>query len=67
MRLVKYKQLAGSFYPYQINNIIIQGGESTQDEMCVSFLMYYPAIDLGACSSQTTFNSFLSFAQQYIE
>ena len=35
--------------------------------MCASFLMYYPEIDLGACSSQATVNSFSSFAQQHIE
>jgi len=49
-----------------IGNVTL-GGESTRNEMCVSFLMYYPEIDLGACSSQSTFNSFMSFAQQHID
>eukprot|EP00795_Rhopilema_esculentum_P003456 gene3458-1835_t len=28
-----------------------QGGESTVDEMCLNFIMYYPNVDLASCSS----------------
>lgn len=45
----------------------LQGGESTQQEMCLSFLMYYPASDISLCSSQTTASAYINFAKQYIE
>lgn len=48
-------------------NSILQGGESTRQEMCVSFLMYYPSLDVGFCSSQATLDAYLNFAQQHIE
>ena len=44
-----------------------QGGESTREEMCLSFLLYYPASDLGICTSKTTNTALRNFSQQYIE
>ena len=37
---------------------LLQGGPSTQDEMCLSFLAYYPSVDLSICSSLPLYNNF---------
>ena len=34
-----------------------QGGESTSQEMCVSFLLYYPRIDVEMCLSMPIYNN----------
>ena len=44
-----------------------QGGESTRDEMCFTFLLYYPQVDLNICVSQSSRSSYETFAQQHIE
>jgi len=33
------------------NSDFMQGGERTHDEMCLSFLIYYPRIQMGECGS----------------
>ena len=49
-----------------MNYVTLQGGESTRNEMCVSFLMYYPELNMSTCGSQATFGSYFTFAQQHI-
>ena len=43
-----------------------QGGESTREEMCFSFPVYYPRADLSTCISNPVMESFVPFAQEYI-
>jgi hypothetical protein len=38
---------------------ILQGGLATTNEMCLTFLLYYPAIPLTACVSVPTYNKFV--------
>eukprot|EP00731_Ephydatia_muelleri_P011381 Em0006g275a len=40
----------------------IDGGESTYDEMCLSFPVYYPRIELGACLSLFDNTNYIPFA-----
>ena len=32
----------------------VQGGQATSDEMCVTFLVYYPRAKLASCTSEPT-------------
>ena len=50
----------------------MQGGESTREEMCLTFLLYYPQVDLSLCISRPPFQSsrfeiYVPFAQEHIE
>lgn len=45
----------------------MQGGESTQEEMCYAFLLYYPKVDLSFCYSQPPSNSYSEFTEQHIQ
>eukprot|EP00795_Rhopilema_esculentum_P003452 gene3452-1831_t len=40
------------------------GGESTKEEMCFNFIMYYPNVDLGSCTSSAV-SGMDSFKQKY--
>jgi hypothetical protein len=42
------------------------GGESTQEEMCLAFPIYYPKIDIKSCISTPTFEKLDDFIQGYI-
>lgn len=47
---------------------IMQGGESTHEEMCLSFLVYYPRLEgraLDQCVSSATTQSAGPFLQKY--
>jgi len=44
----------------------IQGGESTREEMCLSFAYYYPRTELGFCISTPSDKSFVSFVQETV-
>ena len=46
--------------------IVLQGGESTREEMCFTFPVYYPRADLSTCVSQPQLGAFVPFADQYI-
>ena len=49
------------FHIVNVNNYFFdhKGGLSSKEEMCQSFLMYYPKVELSLCSSQYEFyNSF---------
>ena len=35
----------------------MKGGLSTKEEMCFSFIMYYPRMDLGTCFSSPTYDA----------
>ncbi|KAL5500626.1 hypothetical protein EMCRGX_G012217 [Ephydatia muelleri] len=41
---------------------VLPGGESTYDEMCLSFPVYYPRIELGACLSLFDNTNYIPFA-----
>jgi hypothetical protein len=45
---------------------VTMGGLSTQDEMCLSFPMYYPRIDTENCFSSPTFNLFNDFIEKHV-
>ena len=48
--------------------VSLQGGQSTHDEMCLSFLAYYPRVDLSVCISQPIVpGSYSTFADQHIK
>lgn len=42
-------------------NVSTFGGLGTPDEMCLSYLVYYPKVDLGGCLSSPTFMSLLYY------
>ena len=44
----------------------MKGGESTRDEMCLSFPVYYPRTALSACYSTPTIESFFPFVTEFI-
>jgi len=49
------------------NSTVTIGGESTHEEMCYSFLIYYPQIDLNFCSGLPAVpNAFLPFILRHI-
>ncbi len=39
----------------------MQGGESTLEEMCLAFPMYYPRIELNNCGSVPVFDRLTEF------
>ena len=41
----------------------MQGGLSTEKEMCVGFLYYYPKIPLTLCEASPTFRDLMSYFQ----
>ena len=51
---------------YYISPNYSKGGESTQDEMCLSFPVYYPKIAMSQCTSQPTFENVSSFIDNYV-
>ena len=44
----------------------IQGGPSTLEEMCLTFLNYYPRIDLSACVTTVLLNENLPFLEPFL-
>ena len=45
-----------------------QGGEGTREEMCLTFLAYYPQINAGACGSLPRIpDAYAPFASQHVE
>ena len=44
----------------------LQGGLSTRDEMCLSFLVYYPRTSLTVCQSFPTVGAFVPFVTNYV-
>ena len=45
-----------------------QGGEGTHEEMCLTFLAYYPQINAGACGSLPRVpDAYAPFASQHVE
>ena len=45
-------------------HVAFQGGESTREEMCISFLYYYPEMDLSYCIGSQNVPE--QFAEQYL-
>jgi hypothetical protein len=43
-----------------LTETFFQGGLGTRDEMCMSFIYYYPKIELTECKTQQEFQSFLT-------
>eukprot|EP00731_Ephydatia_muelleri_P011378 Em0006g272a len=54
-------QVACTYSTTGVNNVTV-GGLSTYDEMCVSFPVYYPRIELGACLSYYDTTNYIPFA-----
>ncbi|KAL5460037.1 hypothetical protein EMCRGX_G033450 [Ephydatia muelleri] len=54
-------QVACTYNTTGVNNVTV-GGESTYDEMCLSFPVYYPRIELGACLSLYDNTNYIPFA-----
>ncbi|KAL5506287.1 hypothetical protein EMCRGX_G007900 [Ephydatia muelleri] len=54
-------QVACTYNTTGVNNVTV-GGESTNDEMCLSFPVYYPRIELGACVSNYDNANYIPFA-----
>ena len=52
---------------YLHHSLIMQGGDRTTEEMCLSFFAYYPQADLSVCVSQPTLESFIPFIESFIE
>ncbi|KAL4218774.1 hypothetical protein ACF0H5_021361 [Mactra antiquata] len=44
-------------YNSEDRNDVTFGGLSTREEMCLTFIYYYPATDISFCLSQTSFNT----------
>ena len=47
--------------------LFMQGGKSTRDEMCLSFLFYYPPTELATCFSDTQFDNYDPFFMKYFK
>ena len=42
------------------------GGESTSDEMCLAFPVYYPKVEMNGCVSQAAFDQIIPFVLQNV-
>ena len=51
---------------YMYMYIYMQGGEGVTDEMCLSFITYYPAVGIIDCLSQFDPSSINPFINRYI-
>ena len=49
-----------------MHGIPIQGGAGTREEMCTSYLYYYPATDLKFCVSRPDDLAYTEFASKYM-
>ncbi|XP_064399035.1 DBH-like monooxygenase protein 2 homolog [Halichondria panicea] len=54
------------FYGTSDKSQVTLGGESTRDEMCFSFLYYYPKTELDYCGSLPVADAYEEFARQYV-
>ena len=55
-----------NMYIYIYSSSVFQGGDSTQEEMCLSFVAYYPSLDLSVCVSRPAIPALQIFTDQYI-
>ena len=56
----KHSRVNSTFYNINSFNrsFFKQGGEATTDEMCISFLFYYPRMPLDGCLAEPLFDTF---------
>ncbi|KAL5500620.1 hypothetical protein EMCRGX_G012211 [Ephydatia muelleri] len=54
-------QVACTYNTTGVNNVTV-GGLSTHDEMCMTFAVYYPRVELGACLSGYDHTNYIPFA-----